>query len=113
MITSYVTPERSLLYLSLVGPLNEYGANDLVQEYYERHMPGLQRCVLDLTEANYADEDGLNVLHRISLLAQVDGIDFRVLCQGSPVGEKISDGAARYWVRVASAADVPFARRAG
>jgi anti-anti-sigma regulatory factor len=110
MITSYVTPEESLLYLSLLGPLDEYAANDLVQEYYERHSPALERCVLDLSGADYADEDGLNVLHRLSLLAQVDEIDFAVLARGSPVADKIANGAARYWVRLARDGEIPFAR---
>ena len=61
MITSYVNPQRSLLYLSLVGPLNEYSANDLVNEYYERHSTGLRQCILDLSGAETADGSGVNV----------------------------------------------------
>ena len=113
MITSYVNPQRSLLYLSLVGPLNEYSANDLVGEYYERHNPALRQCILDLSGAEGADGSGLNVLHRISLLAQVDSIEFSVVAGGSPVEEDISDAAKRFWVTVVDGNDLPFARRAG
>jgi ABC-type transporter Mla MlaB component len=112
MITSYVNPQRSLLYLSLVGPLNEYSANDLVNEYYERHGPGLKQCILDLSGAEGADGSGLNVLHRISLLAQVDDIEFSVVAGGSQVEAQISDAATRFWVQVVDGKDLPFYKRA-
>ena len=95
MITSYVNPQRSLLYLSLVGPLNEYSANDLVNEYYERHNPGLRQCILDLSGAESADGSGLNVMHRICLLAQVDDIEFSVVAGSSPVGSTRLGGEFR------------------
>jgi len=108
MITSYVNPQRSLLYLSLVGPLNEYSANDLVNEYYERHSPGLRQCILDLSGAEQADGSGLNVLHRVSLLAQVDSIEFSVVSGGSPVEPAVSDAAKRFWVPVVDGKNLPF-----
>jgi ABC-type transporter Mla MlaB component len=113
MITSYVNPQRSLLYLSLVGPLNEYSANDLVNEYYERHGPALRQCILDLSGAESADGSGLNVLHRISLLAQVDTIEFSVVARGSTCEAAVADAAKRFWVAVVDGQDLPFAKRAG
>ena len=108
MITSYVNPQRSLLYLSLVGPLNEYSANDLVNEYYERHSPGLRQSVLDLSGAESADGPGLNVLHRFSLLAQVDSIELAVVVGGSPVEADIAEAARRFWVQTVDGQDLPF-----
>jgi len=112
MITSYVTPQRSLLYLSLVGPLNEYSADDLVNEYYERQTSSLQQCILDLAAVEASDEIGLTVLHRISLLAQVDGIEFSVVAAGSTVETAIGSAAERYWVPVVDGANIPFVRKA-
>ena len=113
MITSYVNPQRSLLYLSLVGPLNEYSANDLVNEYYERHNPGLRQGILDLSGAEQVDGPGLNVMHRICLLAQVDDIEFSVVSGSSPAETEINEAARRFWVQVVDDRDLPFARRAG
>ncbi|HEX5138502.1 MAG TPA: STAS domain-containing protein [Planctomycetota bacterium] len=113
MITSYVNPQRSLLYLSLVGPLNEYSANDLVNEYYERHGEDLRQCILDLSGAEGADGSGLNVLHRIALLTQVDGIEFSVIAGGSTCEAAIAEAARRFWVALVDGKDVPFFKRAG
>jgi anti-anti-sigma regulatory factor len=112
MITSYVTPQRSLLYLSIVGSLNEYSADDLVNEYYERQSDHLRQCILDLAAVDAADEVGLTVLHRLSLLAQVDNIEFAVVANGCPAEGVIHEAAARYWVPVVDGRDIPFARRA-
>ena len=112
MITSYVTPQRSLLYLSIVGTLNEYSADDLVNEYYERQTTSLRQCILDLAAVDAADEIGLTVLHRLSLLAQVDSIEFSVVAKGSGVEALINGAAHRYWVPVVDSKDIPFARRA-
>jgi ABC-type transporter Mla MlaB component len=113
MITSYVNPQRSLLYLALVGPLNEYSANDLVNEYYERHSSGLRQCILDLSGADAADGSGLNVLHRVALLTQVDGIEFSAVAGGSPAQDSISEAARRFWVPLVDVKDVPVYKRAG
>jgi ABC-type transporter Mla MlaB component len=113
MITSYVNPQRSLLYLSLVGPLNEYSANDLVNEYYERHSPDLRQCILDLSGTEAADGSGLNVLHRIALLTQVDGIEFSAVAHGSPASVAIAEAARRFWVPLVDGGDTPLFRRAG
>lgn len=113
MITSYVNPQRSLLYLSLVGPLNEYSANDLVNEYYERHTSGLRQCILDLSGTEAVDGSGLNVLHRIALLTQVDGIEFSVVAGGSQAEETIAEAARRFWVPIVDGKDTPLYKRAG
>jgi len=109
MITSYVNPPRSMLYLSLVGALDSTGADDLVQEYYERHTPALQRCLLDLSGAESADGAGLNVLHRLSLLAQVDRIEFSVVAKGSQAAEEVREAAHRFWVDIVDGAELPLA----
>lgn len=109
MITSYVNPQKNLLYLSLVGSLDARGADELVSEYYERHVPDLGRCVLDLGNADGADEEGLAVLNRLSLLAQVDGIEFSLVAGGSAVQGRIAEAARRYWVPVVDSADLPLA----
>lgn len=111
MITSYVNPQKSLIYLSLLGPLDEHSANDLVNEYYERQTPVLRHCILDLSGAECADGSGLNVLHRISLLTQVDNIEFSVVARGSPVADEIAASAERFWVTVVDNAQVPFVPR--
>jgi hypothetical protein len=113
MITSYVNPQRSLLYLSLVGALNEYSANDLVAEYEERHSPALRQCILDLSGAEGADGSGLNVLHRIALLTQVDSIEFSVVAAGSPAEGQIAEAARRFWVTLIDGKDIPLYKRAG
>jgi len=111
MITSYVTPQRSMLYLSLVGPLNDYSAHDLVNEYYERHTRELRQCILDLSGADYADEDGLNVLHRVSLMAEVDGVEFAVVARGSAAEREIEEAAQRYTVPLVDGRNLPFPKR--
>lgn len=113
MITSYVTPQRSLLYLSLVGGLNEYSSDDLVNEYYERHSPNLRQCILDLSGADAADTEGLNVLHRLSLLAQVDELEFSVVARDSGIEARIAEAARRYWVPLIDGGNLPFAQKAG
>jgi len=113
MITSYVNPQRSLLYLSIVGPLNEYSANDLVNEYYERHCSDLRQAILDLSGADAVDGSGLNVLHRVALLTQVDGIEFSVVAGGSPAEALITEAARRFWVPIVDSQDVPVYKRAG
>ncbi len=112
MITSYVTPNRGLLYLSIVGALNEYSGDDLVNEYYERQSPNLRQCILDLAAVDAADEIGMTVLHRLSLLSQVDGIEFSVVAEGSSVEGAISVAAERYWVPIVDGRNIPFVRHA-
>ena len=112
MITSYVTPNRGLLYLSIVGSLSESSADDLVNEYYERQSESLRQCILDLAAVDAADEIGLTLLHRLSLLSQVDGIEFSVVAEGSSVEGDITAAAERYWVEIVDGSNIPFVRRA-
>ena len=112
MITSYVNPKQSMIYLSLVGHLNELSANDLINEYYERQNPALRQCILDLSGAETVDGSGLNVLHRLSLLTQVDAIEFSAIVGGSACETEIAEAARRFWVAIVDTADVPFAKRA-
>ena len=65
MITSYVTPQNSLLYLSLVGRLDRGAADDLVNEYYDRHHPRVRQTILDLSAAENVCAKGLEVLNRL------------------------------------------------
>jgi anti-anti-sigma regulatory factor len=111
MITSYVTPQRSILYLALVGPLDDYSAHDLVNEYYERHTKELRQCILDLGGADYADEDGLNVLHRLALMTEVDGVEFAAVSRGSAAESEIAEAAKRYWVNLVDGKNLPFSSR--
>jgi ABC-type transporter Mla MlaB component len=111
MITSYVTPQCSMLYLSLVGPLDRSSSEQLVNEYYERQTPGLRQCILDLATVDQADQAGLSVLHRLSLLAQVDGLDFSLVAQGSGVESDIAEAARRFWVPLVDRRNLPFAEQ--
>jgi ABC-type transporter Mla MlaB component len=106
MITSYVTPQRTMLYLSLVGPLDADGADELVNEYYERQAPSIRRCILDLGSVDNADERGLAVLHRLSLLAQVDQVEFSVVAGKTSHAPAVSDAAERYWIPVVDSKSV-------
>jgi len=108
MITSYVTPERNLLYLSVVGPLNSLSADDLVTEYCDRHAAGITQCILDLAEADAVDQPGLNALQRLSLLAQVDGVEFAVVARGSQAEPAIADAALALWIPLVDASTLPF-----
>ena len=103
MITSYVTPQQSMLYLSLVGALDAEGADGLVNEYYDR------QAILDLSGAESSTESGLDVLHRLSLLTQVDGVEFTVVSRGSGVRNEVIEAAKHYWVPVVDSIELPFA----
>ena len=109
MITSYVTPQQSMLYLSLVGALDAEGADGLVNEYYDRHAPGIRPAILDLSGAESSTESGLDVLHRLSLLTQVDGVEFTVVSRGSGVRNEVIEAAKHYWVPVVDSIELPFA----
>jgi hypothetical protein len=84
-----------------------------VNEYYERHGEDLRQCILDLSGAEGVDGSGLNVLHRVALLTQVDGIEFSVIAGGSPSEPVIAEAARRFWVPIVDAKDVPVFKRAG
>lgn len=91
MISSSILNGGRTLNLTLVGHLDDYSAHELVREYYERYERGLKECQLDLSEADYVDPDGLNVVHRLELLTEGANVRFRVNFDGSPVQHDIEE----------------------
>jgi len=79
MITSYVTPDRSTLYLSLVGTLDSFSARNLVLEYHDRRVRGLRRCILDLSACEMEDDTGIDVLERLSAEVAPHGVELSLL----------------------------------
>jgi len=98
MITSYLSPEGSLLYLSLVGKLDRRCADDLVSEYVERRKDDTNRCILDLRGAEECDAGGLAAVRRIALLAEADGLHFGVTAAGATSSEAIRRQAGDCWI---------------
>ena len=98
MITSYLSPEGSLLYLSLVGRLDRHCADDLVSEYKERRNPGTNRCILDLRGADECDAGGLAAVRRIADLAEADGLHFGITATGTAAAEAIRRQAGDRWI---------------
>jgi len=98
MITSYLSPGGSLLYLSLVGRLDRRCAEDLVSEYLERRKEDTNRCILDLRGANECDAGGLAVVGRIAKLAQADGLHYAVTAENAPAAEAIRIQAGDWWI---------------
>jgi anti-anti-sigma regulatory factor len=111
MITSYITPDRATLYLSLVGSLNTFTAKDLVHEYHDRHVPELRRCILDLSSCDVEDEEGLDVLHHLSLVVEPKGIELSLLAGRNHAKERIADAAGRHEVPLVDTDALPFLRR--
>lgn len=108
MITSYVTPRRTMLYLSLVGPLDASSARDLVDEYYARQVPGLRQCILDLAAVDQADNTGLDVLFRLSRLTEVDGLDFALVAAGGGAEAAVVQAARHAQVAMVDRRNLPF-----
>ena len=98
MITSYLSPEGSLLYLSLVGKLDRRCAEDLVTEYLERRKEGTNRCILDLRGADECDAGGLTAVRRIAQLAQADGLHFGITAGNTGAAEAIRRQAGEFWM---------------
>jgi len=98
MITSYLSPEGSLLYLSLVGKLDRHCAEELVSEYTERRQECTNRCILDLRGADECDAGGLAVLQRIARLTHADGLQFGITASGAPASEAIRRQAGDCWI---------------
>lgn len=98
MITSYLSPEGSLLYLSLVGKLDRRCAEELVSEYLERRKDDTNRCILDLRGADECDAGGLAAVQRIAVLAQADGLHFGITASGAPAAEAIRRQAGESWI---------------
>ena len=102
MITSYLSPEGSLLYLSLVGRLDRNSADDLVSEYEARKSPTTRRCILDLRGTDDCDAGGLAALRKLSLLTRDDDLTFGVTAEGSPSAEIVRRQAGTHWVSTIS-----------
>ncbi len=102
MITSYLSPEGSLLYLSLVGRLDRHSADDLVSEYEERKTPKTKRCILDLRGAEECDAGGLAALPKLALLTRDDHLEFGVTAEGGPTAEIVRRQAGKHWVEAIS-----------
>jgi ABC-type transporter Mla MlaB component len=98
MITSYLSPEGSLLYLSLVGKLDRRCGDDLVSEYRDRCKEVTNRCILDLRGAEECDVGGLAAVHRIAMLAEADGLHFGVTASGTPAADAIRTQAGDRWI---------------
>ena len=102
MITSYLSPEGSLLYLSLVGRLDRNSADDLVSEYDERKTPKTRRCILDLRGAEECDAGGLAALRKLSQLTGDDQLEFGITAVGGPTEEIVRRQAGDHWVAAIS-----------
>jgi len=103
MITSYLSPEGNLLYLSLVGPLNRASAADLLHEFDDRLEPATSRCLLDLSEAEGCDAQGLAVIDRLADRADRERIRFTVTAGENDAAAAIRRRAGAFWA--ADAAD--------
>jgi len=108
MITSYLSPEGSLLYLSLVGKLDRRCADDLVSEYMDRRKDCTNRCILDLRGADECDAGGLAAVQRIARLAEADGLHFGITASGTPVSEAIRRQAGDRWMEVLPEIPLPI-----
>ena len=102
MITSYLSPEGSLLYLSLVGRLDRNSADDLVSEYEERKTPKTRRCILDLRGAEECSAGGLAALRKFSQMTSADHLEFGVTAEGGPSAEIVRRQAGEHWVTTIS-----------
>ena len=100
MITSYVTPDGDLLYLSLIGRLDADAADEIVGEYHVRFAEPVRRCILDLAAAECATERGLGVLRRLAVVARVDGVELSLVARGSAIERQLSETAGRHDVAV-------------
>ncbi len=110
MITSYITPDRTTLYLALVGSLNTLTAKDLVHEYHDRHVPELSRCILDLSSCEIEDERGLEVLHDLTVVAQPRGVALSLLAGRKHANGRIADAAGKHDVPLVETQMLPFLR---
>lgn len=94
--------DRDRICLRLIGPLDDVSAHGLVHEYYEAWSPGVRTCVLDLNEAQGADRDGLNALHRLVLVGGAHGTSVEVRCARSAARRRIAAAAQLYGAGVDS-----------
>jgi len=100
MITSYVSPEGSLLYLSLVGSLDRGARDDLLREFDERVRAETRRCILDLEGAEAWEPAGLGLV--VGLLARTAErrIQLRVSAGSSPAAAAVRGCAGECWTDV-------------
>ena len=105
MITSYVTPDQSTLYLSLVGALDSYSAKNLVLEYHDRRVRGLSRCILDLSACEMEDDTGVDVLERLSSEVAPHGVELSLL---ETPHEELKGAAERTAVARIDSSALPF-----
>lgn len=110
MITSYVTPEGDMLYLSLIGRLDGDVALELVNEYHVRFGPDVRRCVLDLAGADAATAEGATVLDRLWHLAATDRVELSLVARGSAVERTLAEAARRHGVPLVDGTGLPLAR---
>jgi hypothetical protein len=100
MITSYVTPDGDLLYLSLIGRLDGDAADEIVGEYHVRFAAPVRRCILDLATAEAATERGFGVVPRLANVSRVDGVELSLVARGSAIERQLAETADRHGVPV-------------
>lgn len=98
MITSYVSPEGSLIYLSLVGSLDRSATTDLLLEFDERVGSRTRRCILDLGGAESFDSAGLSILDALKLRARDRGMLFNVTASAG--AQELRRRAGEAWIDV-------------
>jgi ABC-type transporter Mla MlaB component len=98
MITSYVSPEGSLIYLSLVGSLDRSATNDLLLEFDERVREGTRRCILDLGGAENYDPAGLALIDALQERTRRRGMQFNVTAGEAAGSEELRRRAGDSWI---------------
>ena len=98
MITSYVSPEGTLLYLSLVGSLDAAARTDLVAEFDDRARAGTRRCILDLSGAETCDAAGLALVTTLAGRSRERSMRFSVSASTSPVADAVRCQAGEAWL---------------
>ncbi|MEM8885609.1 MAG: STAS domain-containing protein [Planctomycetota bacterium] len=100
MITSYVSPKGTLLYLSLVGTLDREAVDDLVREFDERLHADATRCLLDLNGAEDCDAAGLSLVTKLADRSRLRRVRFGVTATNSPIADKVRQQAGELWLEV-------------
>jgi len=98
MITSYVSPEGSLLYLSLVGPLDRGARDDLLLEFDERVREITRRCILDVGGVESWDAAGLSIIDALLARTGERGMQLSVAAGTSPAAGVVRELAGAAWV---------------
>jgi len=100
MITSYVSPEGSLIYLSLVGSLDRSSTDDLLLEFDERVGTRTRRCILDLGGAESIDSAGMSILDSLKWRTKERGMQFSVTAASGAASEELRRRAGECWIDV-------------